>query len=47
MALGHRRRPRAQSGGELTDWPEFGLDAQRYDATNRPTGITAKEFLIV
>ena len=29
------------SGGELTDWPEFGLDAQRYDATNRPTGITA------
>ncbi len=29
------------SGSELTEWPEFGLDAQRSDATNRPTGITA------
>ncbi|HEX3874659.1 MAG TPA: PQQ-binding-like beta-propeller repeat protein [Solirubrobacteraceae bacterium] len=27
--------------GELTDWPEFGLDPQRGDATDRPTGITA------
>jgi hypothetical protein len=30
------------SGSKLTDWPEFGLDAQRSDATSRPTGITAK-----
>ena len=29
------------SGTALVDWPEFGLDAQRRDATNRPTGITA------
>ncbi len=29
------------SGAALTDWPEFGLDPQRHDATNRPTGITA------
>jgi outer membrane protein assembly factor BamB len=29
------------AGTELTDWPEFGLNAQRYDATNRPTGITS------
>jgi PQQ-like domain len=28
-------------GAELTDWPEFGLDPQRSDATSRPTGITA------
>ncbi|HET9154341.1 MAG TPA: hypothetical protein VFN85_09530, partial [Solirubrobacterales bacterium] len=28
-------------GSALTDWPEFGLDPQRLDATNRPTGITA------
>jgi outer membrane protein assembly factor BamB len=30
------------SGAPLTDWPEFGLDPQRSDATNRPTGITFK-----
>src|ERR1700685_3797165 len=30
------------SGSELTDWTEFGLDPQRSDATNRPTGITAQ-----
>lgn len=29
------------SGPALTDWPEFGLNPQRLDATNRPTGITA------
>ena len=29
------------AAGELTDWPEFGLDAQRSDATSLPTGITA------
>ncbi|MGA8745516.1 MAG: PQQ-binding-like beta-propeller repeat protein [Solirubrobacterales bacterium] len=29
------------AGAELTDWPEFGLDPQRSDASNRPTGITA------
>jgi outer membrane protein assembly factor BamB len=31
----------ATSGAALTDWPEFGLNPQRADATNRPTGITA------
>jgi hypothetical protein len=30
------------SGTKLTDWPEFGLDPQRTDATSRSTGITAK-----
>jgi hypothetical protein len=30
------------SGAALADWPEFGLDPQRSDATNRPTGITAR-----
>ena len=48
-----RRRPRRfraagraarTSGATLTDWPEFGLDPQRHDATNRPTGITAANF---
>jgi hypothetical protein len=29
------------AGSELTDWPEFGLDPQRGDATSQPTGITA------
>jgi hypothetical protein len=29
------------SGAELTEWTEFGLNPQRSDATNRPTGITA------
>ncbi|MEA2372758.1 MAG: hypothetical protein QOH12_3152 [Solirubrobacteraceae bacterium] len=28
------------AGAPLTDWPEFGLDPQRSDATLRPTGIT-------
>ena len=28
-------------GSALTDWPEFGLNPQRLNATNRPTGITA------
>jgi len=28
-------------GSALTDWPEFGLNPQRSNATNRPTGITA------
>ena len=32
----------ATKGAPLTDWPEFGLNPQRSDATNRPTGITAK-----
>ena len=32
------------SGAELVDWPEFGLNAQRSDATNRPTGITASDL---
>jgi outer membrane protein assembly factor BamB len=30
------------NGAKLTDWPEFGLNPQRTDATSRPTGITAK-----
>ncbi|HEY5195697.1 MAG TPA: PQQ-binding-like beta-propeller repeat protein [Solirubrobacteraceae bacterium] len=35
-------RPAASAGaGELTDWPEFGLNAQRGDATSQPTGVTA------
>ncbi|HEX2392764.1 MAG TPA: PQQ-binding-like beta-propeller repeat protein [Solirubrobacterales bacterium] len=29
------------SGPPLVDWPEFGLNPQRGNATNRPTGITA------
>jgi hypothetical protein len=29
------------SGGELLDWPEFGLDPQRTNATAQPTGVTA------
>jgi hypothetical protein len=28
------------AGGRLLDWPEFGLDAQRSDVSERPTGIT-------
>jgi hypothetical protein len=35
-------KPVATKGASLTDWPEFGLDPQRSDATNRPTGITAE-----
>jgi PQQ-like domain len=31
----------AKTTGELTDWPEFGLNPQRGDATNQATGITA------
>jgi hypothetical protein len=31
------------SGPTLTEWPEFGLDPQRSDATNRPTGISAAD----
>ncbi len=32
----------ASSGGRrLTEWPEFGLDPQRANATDRATGITA------
>jgi hypothetical protein len=29
------------SGGRLLDWPEFGLDPQRSDASSLATGITA------
>jgi hypothetical protein len=35
------RTARAAPAAELTDWPEFGLNAQRGDATSSPTGITA------
>jgi hypothetical protein len=31
----------ATAGGRLLDWPEFGLDPQRSDVSERPTGITA------
>jgi PQQ-like domain len=31
----------AASAGVLTEWPEFGLDPQRSDATEASTGITA------
>lgn len=34
----------ATVGPTLTEWPEFGLDPQRGDATNRPTGITAADL---
>jgi PQQ-like domain len=30
------------SGPLLTEWPEFGLDPQRSNASERPTGITAQ-----
>jgi outer membrane protein assembly factor BamB len=29
-------------GPTLVDWPQFGLDAQRSDVSERPTGITAR-----
>jgi hypothetical protein len=32
---------RATAAGALTEWPEFGLDPQRSDATEASTGITA------
>ncbi|HEX8752848.1 MAG TPA: PQQ-binding-like beta-propeller repeat protein [Solirubrobacterales bacterium] len=38
---GSAGRPAPTSGATLTDWPEFGLDPQRANATNQPTGITA------
>jgi hypothetical protein len=34
-------RATTQSAGALTEWPEFGLDPQRSDATESSTGITA------
>ncbi len=37
-ARGSAAKPLA---GELTDWPEFGLDEQRSDATSSPTGVTS------
>jgi hypothetical protein len=41
-AAGEPAAVAAPSEGEpLTSWTEFGLDAQRSDATNQPTGITA------
>jgi hypothetical protein len=40
-AAGTEAAATAEGKGELTEWPEFGLDPQRSDATNRPTGITA------
>jgi hypothetical protein len=33
---------RAKPSAPLADWPEFGLDARRSDATDRPTGITGR-----
>ncbi|MBS1889536.1 MAG: PQQ-binding-like beta-propeller repeat protein [Actinobacteria bacterium] len=34
----------ATQGPALTSWPEFGLDPQRSDATDAPTGITAADL---
>jgi hypothetical protein len=34
---------RALAGQPLLDWPEFGLDPQRSDASERATGITAQD----
>jgi hypothetical protein len=39
-ASGSASAAASTAGAKLTDWPEFGLNAQRADATNRPTGIT-------
>src|ERR1700730_10355262 len=33
--------PAVSSARRLLDWPEFGLDPQRRDASERATGITA------
>jgi hypothetical protein len=43
LAAGAIATPRAQTAAasRLIDWPEFGLDPQRSDATDLPTGITA------
>jgi hypothetical protein len=39
---GPTTRATTQAGAvALTEWPEFGLDPQRSDATEAPTGITA------
>jgi putative pyrroloquinoline-quinone binding quinoprotein len=35
---------RAHGNAVLRDWPEFGLDPQRSDATNASTGITAGDL---
>jgi outer membrane protein assembly factor BamB len=37
-------RATSSSAAVLGEWPEFGLNAQRSDATNSPTGITAKNL---
>jgi outer membrane protein assembly factor BamB len=41
LAAGVSASAAVAPAGRLTDWPEFGLDAQRSDATSLPTGITA------
>jgi hypothetical protein len=33
--------PARAAGARLLDWPEFGLDPQRSDVSEQPTGITA------
>src|SRR5438552_1624697 len=33
--------PRAAAAHPLLDWPEFGLDPQRSNVSERPTSITA------
>jgi hypothetical protein len=37
----HTERAATTSPAALTEWPEFGLDPQRSDATDASTGITA------
>jgi len=33
--------PASVAGAQLLEWPEFGLDPQRSDVSERPTGITS------
>jgi hypothetical protein len=36
---------RTAAGGRLLDWPEFGLNPQRGDSSEQPTGITAANVM--
>ncbi|HWH11806.1 MAG TPA: PQQ-binding-like beta-propeller repeat protein [Solirubrobacteraceae bacterium] len=40
VAAGPARAAVSTTGSRLTDWPEFGLNPQRVDATSQPTGVT-------
>lgn len=41
LSIGSPGATAAAAPSRLLDWPEFGLDPQRSNATARPTGITA------